>query len=150
MGLLAKRVGKFLFIGSAISMSTRPNDSHYWRTILCLPPLTITQVYKCRWQVELFYQWIKQHLRIKSFYETSENAAKTRIWIAVSVYVFVAIIKKELKLDRSLNEILQIFSITLFERSPIFKVLSDFYADTKKIDFYNQLPLCRISLFVAK
>ena len=106
-----------------------------------LNPLTITQLYKCRWQVELFFKWIKQHLRIKSFYGTSENAVKTQIWIAVSIYVLVAIIKKELKLDRSLNEILQILSITLFEKSPIYQVLSDFYVDMKKPDFRNQLSL---------
>jgi IS4 transposase len=106
-----------------------------------LNPLTITQLYKCRWQVELFFKWIKQHLRIKSFYGTSENAVKTQIWIAVSMYVLVAIIKKELKLDRSLNEILQILSITLFEKSPIHQVLLDSYADIIKPDFYNQLSL---------
>jgi len=106
-----------------------------------LNPLTITQLYKCRWQVELFFKWIKQHLRIKSFYGTSENAVKTQIWIAVSMYVLVAIIKKQLKLDRSLNEILQILSITLFEKSPIYQVLLDSYADIIKPDFYNQLSL---------
>ena len=106
-----------------------------------LNPLTIPQLYKCRWQVELFFKWIKQHLRIKSFYGTSENAVKTQIWIAVSTYVLVAIIKKELKLSRSLNEILQILSITLFEKSPIYQVLSDFYADIKKPNFCNQLSL---------
>ena len=106
-----------------------------------LNPLTIPQLYKCRWQVELFFKWIKQHLRIKSFYGTSENAVKTQIWIAVSTYVLVAIIKKELRLGRSLNEILQILSITLFEKSPIYQVLSDSYADIKKPDFCNQLSL---------
>jgi len=106
-----------------------------------LNPLTIPQLYKCRWQVELFFRWIKQHLRIKSFYGTSENAVKTQIWIAVSTYVLVAIIKKELKLGRSLNEILQILSITLFEKNPIYQVLSDFYADIKKQNFCNQLSL---------
>jgi transposase len=106
-----------------------------------LNPLTIPQLYKCRWQVELFFKWIKQHLRIKSFYGTSENAVKTQIWIAVSTYVLVAIIKKELKLGRSLNEILQILSITLFEKSPIYQVLSDFCADIKKQNFCNQLSL---------
>jgi transposase len=106
-----------------------------------LNPLTIPQLYKCRWQVELFFKWIKQHLRIKSFYGTSENAVKTQIWIAVSTYVLVAIIKKELKLGRSLNEILQILSITLFEKSPIYQVLSDFYGDIKKPNFCNQLSL---------
>jgi transposase len=91
-----------------------------------LPPLTIAQLYRCRWQVELFFKWIKQHLRIKAFYGTSENAIKTQIWIAISIYVLVAILKKELNLERNLNEILQILSITIFENSPIYKVLSNF------------------------
>jgi hypothetical protein len=98
-----------------------------------LPALTITDLYKCRWQVELFFKWIKQHLRIKSFYGTSENAVKTQIWIAISVYVLVAIIKKRLKLDMSLYTILQILSITLFEKRPIFKVLTA-TEYTKEID----------------
>ena len=85
---------------------------------------TIADLYKCRWQIELFFKWIKQHLRIKAFYGTSENAVKTQIWIAISVYVLVAIVKKELKLDQSLYTILQILSVTLFEKMPIFQVLS--------------------------
>ncbi len=89
-----------------------------------LPALTIARLYKCRWQVELFFKWIKQHLRIKAFYGTSPNAVKTQIWIAISVYVLVAIVKKELKLDRSLYEILQILSLTLFEKSLILEVLT--------------------------
>lgn len=84
-----------------------------------LPALTIAKLYKARWQVELFFKWIKQHLRIKSFYGTSENAVKTQIWIAVSVYVLVAIIKKRLRLNHSLYTILQILSVTLFEKTPI-------------------------------
>src|SRR4029077_18153201 len=76
-----------------------------------LPALTIAELYRCRWQVELFFRWIKQHLRIKSFYATSENAVKTQVWTAVSVYLLVAIIKKRLKLDRSLFSILQILSV---------------------------------------
>jgi hypothetical protein len=86
-----------------------------------LPALTIAQAYKCRWQVELFFRWIKQHLRIKSFYGTSENAVKTQIWIAVSVYVLMAIIRKRLRIDRSLYQILQILSITILEKTPIFR-----------------------------
>ena len=89
-----------------------------------LPPLTIAQLYRSRWQVELFFKWIKQHLRIKKFYGTSENALKTQIWIAISVYVLVAIIKKELQLEGSLYRILQILSITLFEKTPILHALS--------------------------
>jgi len=82
---------------------------------------TIAELYKCRWQVELFFKWIKQHLRIKAFYGTSENAVKTQIWIAVSIYVLVAIIKKRLKLEQSLYTILQILSITLFEKIPLYQ-----------------------------
>src|SRR4051812_4104028 len=89
-----------------------------------LPALTIADTYKDRWQVELFFRWIKQHLRIKSFYGTSPNAVKTQVWIAVCVYVLVAILRKELKVDRSLHEILQILSVTLFEKTPIFEALS--------------------------
>ena len=90
-----------------------------------LPALTIAELYRCRWQVELFFKWIKQHLHIKAFFGTSENAVKTQIWIALSVYVLVAILKKQLKLDRSLYSILQILSVTLFEKTPILQVLSD-------------------------
>jgi hypothetical protein len=88
-----------------------------------LPALTIARLYKCRWQVELFFKWIKQHLRIKAFYGTTENAVKTQVWIAISVYVLIAILKKELKLERSMYEILQILSVTLFEKMPIFEAL---------------------------
>jgi hypothetical protein len=89
-----------------------------------LSALTIAQLYKARWQVELFFKWIKQHLRIKAFYGTSENAVKTQIWIAVSVYVLVAILKKEYRLDQSLYTILQILSVTLFEKNPILEVFT--------------------------
>ena len=106
-----------------------------------LPPLTIAQLYKCRWQVELFFKWIKQHLRIKSFFGTSENAVKTQIWIAVSVYVLVSILKKELNLDKSLYEILQILSIALFENSPILSALNGSYEKIVKNYHPNQLEL---------
>ena len=89
-----------------------------------LPPLTIAKLYKCRWQIELFFKWIKQHLRIKSFFGISENAVKTQIWIAISVYVLVAIIKKQLHLDLDLYTILQILSVTLFERMPILQIFT--------------------------
>ena len=89
-----------------------------------LPALTITELYRCRWQVELFFKWIKQHLRIKAFFGTSENAVKSQIWIAVSVYVLVAIVKKRLKLSASLYEILQILSLTMFERIPLDQLLA--------------------------
>jgi IS4 transposase len=88
-----------------------------------LPALTITRLYKSRWQVELFFKWIKQYLRIKAFSGTSANAVKTQVWVAISVYVLVAILKRELKLEQSLYEILQILSLTLFEKSPVFQVL---------------------------
>src|ERR1039458_3727399 len=88
-----------------------------------LPALTIAQIYKSRWQIELFFRWIKQHLRIKAFYGTSENAVKTQIWIAVSVYVLVAIVRKRLGLEASLYQILQILSVTLFEKTPILQAL---------------------------
>ena len=89
-----------------------------------LPALTIADLYRCRWQVELFFKWIKQHLRIKVFFGTSENAVKTQIWIAVSVYVLVAIVKKRLNIPASLYEILQILSLTMFERIPLDQLLS--------------------------
>jgi hypothetical protein len=89
-----------------------------------LPPLTVAHLYRSRWQVELFFKWIKQHLRIRKFYGNSENALKTQIWIAISVYVLVAIVKKQLKLEGSLYRILQILSVTLFEKTPILEALS--------------------------
>jgi transposase len=106
-----------------------------------LPALTITQLYKCRWQVELFFKWIKQHLRIKAFFGTSENAVKTQIWISVCVYVLVAIIKKELRIDKSLYEILQILNIALFENSPILQALTASYQQMEEEQFCNQLNL---------
>ena len=84
-----------------------------------LPALTITELYRCRWQVELFFKWIKQHLRIKQFYGTTENAVKTQIWTAVSTYVLVAIVKKRLKIQASLYEMLQILSLTMFEQTSL-------------------------------
>jgi len=89
-----------------------------------LPPLTIAKLYKCRWQVELFFKWIKQYLRIKAFYGNSINAVKTQIWTAICVYVLVAIVRKELRIERTLGEILQILSISLFEKTPIFQAFS--------------------------
>ena len=106
-----------------------------------LPPLTIAQLYRCRWQVELFFKWIKQHLRIKKFFGTTENAVKTQIWIAVSVYVLVAILKKRLQLEVSLYTILQILSVTIFEKMPISQVFSSNEYKTKESMFYNQLNL---------
>jgi hypothetical protein len=106
-----------------------------------LPALTITQIYKCRWQVELFFKWIKQHLRIKAFFGTSENAVKTQLWIAVSVYVLVAIIRKHLGLEVSLYQILQILSVTLFEKTPILQALQAFDSQPELVDYGNQLNL---------
>jgi hypothetical protein len=105
------------------------------------PAETIAALYKCRWQVELFFKWVKQHLRIKSFYGTSENAVKTQIWIAISVYVLVAIIKKRLKTDLSLYTILQIFSITLFEKMPILQAFTNDTYKNKITSNYIQLNL---------
>ena len=106
-----------------------------------LPALTIAQIYKSRWQVELFFRWIKQHLRIKAFYGTSENAVKTQIWIAVSVYVLVAIVRKRLGLQVSLYQILQILSVTLFEKTPILRALQPSDSEETLLDFANQLNL---------
>jgi transposase len=89
-----------------------------------LPALTISDLYRCRWQVELFFKWIKQHLRIKAFFGTSENAVKTQIWIAISVYVLVAILKKRLRIEHSLYTILQLLSLTLFEKVPLQQLLT--------------------------
>jgi DDE family transposase/uncharacterized protein DUF4372 len=106
-----------------------------------LPALTIAQIYKARWQVELFFKWIKQHLRIKAFYGTSENAVKTQIWIAASVYVLVAIVRKRLGLEVSLYQILQILSVTLFEKTPILRALQPSDSEEDLGSFANQLSL---------
>jgi hypothetical protein len=106
-----------------------------------LPALTIADLYRCRWQVELFFKWIKQHLRIKAFYGTSENAVKTQIWIAISVYVLVAIIKKRLKLEQSLYSILQILSVTLFEKNSLSQAFSGIESMLSDDDNYKQLNL---------
>jgi hypothetical protein len=108
-----------------------------------LPALTIAQIYKCRWQVELFFKWIKQHLRIKAFYGTSENDVKTQIWIAVSIYVLVAIVRKRLALESSLYQILQILSVTLFEKVPILQAFEapsfqdDLVADRNQLILFD-------------
>lgn len=107
-----------------------------------LPAFLVTQLYKCRWQVELFFKWIKQHLRIKVFYGTSENAVKTQIWIAISVYVLVAIIKKRLKLELSLYTILQVLSVTVFEKTHILQVLTN-----SNYEFPTSQPYKQLSFF---
>jgi len=106
-----------------------------------LPPLAIAQIYKKRWAVELFFRWIKQHLRIKAFYGTSENAVKTQIWIAVSVYVLVAIVRKRLGVDVSLYQLLQIFSVALFEKTPILQALQQIDAQDDSPYSQNQMIL---------
>lgn len=106
-----------------------------------LPALAVTQVYRLRWQVELFFKWVKQHLRIKSFYGTSENAVKTQIWIAVSVYVLVAIIRKQLRIHLSLYKILQILSFTLFEKTPVNELLIGSQHTSDETDSHKQLEL---------
>jgi len=106
-----------------------------------LPALTVCLLYKSRWQVELFFRWIKQHLRIKAFYGYSENAVKTQIWIAVSIYVLVAIVKKRLALEASLHEILQVLSVTLFEQTPILQAFGDAESQQKSFRISNQLNL---------
>jgi hypothetical protein len=106
-----------------------------------LPALTIAQLFRCRWHIEIFFKWIKQHLRIKAFYGTSENAVKTQIWIAISVYVLVAIVKKQLGLEINLYTILQILSVTLFEKRPILKAFSDEVYINQHNETDNQLKL---------
>ena len=106
-----------------------------------LPALTVAQLYKCRWKIELFFKWIKQHLRIKAFYGTTENAVKTQIWIAISIYVLVAIMKKRLHLDLELYTILQILSVTLFEKAPLLQILTNFDYTSSQVDIPNQLNL---------
>ena len=106
-----------------------------------LPALVIATLYRYRWQVELFFKWIKQHLRIKAFYGTTQNAVKTQIWIAITIYVLVAVVKKELKLTRSLYTILQILSITLFQKTPILQALSENECKIEIDECCNQLML---------
>ena len=102
------------------------------------PALTIARLYHCRWQIELFFKWLKQHLRIKAFYGTSENAVRTQVWIALSVYLLVALLKKRLHLDLSLYTILQILSLTLFEKRPISQALSQASSSSELMDMQNQ------------
>ncbi len=106
-----------------------------------LPAITITELYRCRWQVELFFKWIKQHLRIKVFFGTSENAVKTQVWIAVSTYLLVAIVKKRLHISASLYEMLQILSLTMFERIPLDQLLNNIATDEDLCFSTNQLNL---------
>ncbi len=121
--------------------SATQNNLAFLTNNFSLPALTITQLYRCRWQVELFFKWIKQHLRIKAFYGTSENAVKTQIWIAISIYVLVAILKKRLKLELSLYTILQILSLTVFEKTTVIQLLTSFNYRNGQQEPCNQLNL---------
>jgi hypothetical protein len=107
-----------------------------------LPALVIAQLYKCRWQVELFFKWIKQHLWIKAFFGTNENAVKTQIWIAISVYVLVAIVKKRFGTEASLYTILQILSLMLFEKTPLDQLLND-----RALQNPDQVDAIQLNLF---
>jgi hypothetical protein len=125
---------------------TFTDHEHGTRLILlsndfALPARTIAELYRCRWQIELFFKWIKQHLRIKSFFGTTPNAVKTQVWIAVSTYVLVAILRRELKLEQSMAEILQILSITLFEKTPIKQAFRNHNEPLLTDPCHNQLPL---------
>ena len=106
-----------------------------------LPAVTVAALYKLRWQVELFFKWIKQHLRIKTFYGTSENAVRAQIWVAVCVYVLIAILKKELKLPQSLHSILQVLSVTAFEKVPIYELLTRNTLPDPRYSSFKQLSL---------
>ena len=106
-----------------------------------LPPLTIASIYRCRWQVELFFKWIKQHLRIKAFYGTSPNAVKTQIWIAIAVYVLVAVVRKRLGIQASLYTFLQVLSLTSFEKMPILQAFEDSIDESALDASANQLIL---------
>jgi IS4 transposase len=118
-----------------------PEQFKFLTNNFILPALTIAQIYKSRWQVELFFKWIKQLLRIKAFYGTSENAVKTQIWVAVSVYVLVAIVRKRLALEASLYQILQILSVTLFEKTPILQAFQASNSQEDLAESGNQLIL---------
>jgi len=121
--------------------SENKNNLTFLTNNFILPAITITKLYKCRWQIELFFKWIKQHLRIKSFYGTSENAVKTQIWIAISIYVLVAIVKKRLHLDMTLYTFLQILSISVFEKTTILQLVADIHETEYSNRFCNQLYL---------
>jgi hypothetical protein len=104
-----------------------------------LPAITIAQLYKCRWRVELFFKWVKQNLRIKHFFGTSDNAVKTQVWIAICVYVLVAIVRKELRLELSLSQILQVLSVNVFEQAPLAELVAKTASQDEITDSHNQL-----------
>lgn len=119
----------------------RQRDLVFLTNNFTLPPLSVAELYRARWRVELFFKWIKQHLRIKSFYGTSENAVKTQVWTAVCAYLIVAIIRKRLHLETSLHTMLQILSVSIFEKTPINTALFDAHRLAATPDSYNQLNL---------
>lgn len=125
---------RFLDVQSGKTLSFLTNN-------FVLPPLTIASIYRCRWQIELFFKWIKQHLRIKAFYGTSENAVKTQIWIAIAVYVLVAVVRKRLGVQAPLYTFLQVLSLTSFEKMPILQAFEDTVGDDGPDDSSNQLIL---------
>lgn len=126
---------------NSVQRSGEQQGAGFLTNNFALPALTITELYRCRWQIEEFFKWIKQHLRIKAFFGTSENAVKTQTWTAVSVYLHVAIVKKSLKLSASLYELLQILSLTLFERTPMDQLLTKSVTDEIQTTSENQLFL---------
>ncbi|HKZ03010.1 MAG TPA: transposase, partial [Pyrinomonadaceae bacterium] len=109
-----------------------------------IPALTVAALYRYRWQIELFFKWIKQHLRIKSFFGTSDNSVKTQVWIAITVYVLVAVVKKRLGLKPDLYTLLQILSLTLFDKTPILSLLQQSHYDLEMVHDVNQLQLLDI------
>jgi len=121
--------------------SDRDETWTYLTNDFTMPALTVAELYRYRWQIELFFKWIKQHLRIKAFYGTSPNAVKTQIWIAITVYVLVAIVRKRLQTERDLYTILQILSLSLFEKMPLYQVLTESTGTLEGHDFRNQLEL---------
>lgn len=138
--LFVKRLSKQIETHQILRCRNRQNFV-FLTNNFSLPALTIAQLYRCRWQVELFFKWIKQNLRIKNFYGTSENAVKTQIWIAVSIYVIVAILKKQLNIPASLYTILQILSVSVFERIPLSQLLTEVSLAEGITDSQNQLNL---------
>jgi len=151
-GLRSDQIGRLVYAPSRRKYPDKLRRIHYFDTEskqafifltnhLWLPALTIAQLYKMRWQVELFFKWIKQHLRIKAFYGTSYNAVRTQIWIAICVYVLIAIVKKELNLPHSLHSILQVLSVSAFEKIPIYQLLTSPTSQTYETPSRNQLKL---------
>jgi len=131
----------WILLGMRSYGQKRRKDSCFLTNNFALPALTIAQLYKCRWQIEIFFKWIKQYMRIKTFFGTTKNAVKTQIWTAISVYILVSIVKKELQIELSLGKILQILSIVLFEKVPITQVFTKNPLPNVNSQFHNQLLL---------